>query len=205
MPGMGLTATKRRPAVFGSRSISAGAFAVGFAQRIAGRTVEDENLRARGGARLDGAAVEPDVIGVRDLLPELGDAAVDGQPAARESILRRARREPRPRWARYFWSRSAAPAGVGRGRAMNCCLASGFVGRRRRHESGGGIAGRGEFFVVGVVVGRGIEAVIAAVFGSARAPAPPPLHRNPGAGVGLGRASFTGLTGAHSPAAAAAG
>ena len=57
------------------------AFAVGLAQRIAGRAIEDEHLRGVGGASLDGAAVEADVIGVRDLLPELGDAAVDGQAA----------------------------------------------------------------------------------------------------------------------------
>ena len=54
------------------------AFAVGFAQRIAGRAVEHEQLGALGGAHLDDAAVEADVIGMRDLLTELGDPAVDG-------------------------------------------------------------------------------------------------------------------------------
>ena len=72
------------------------AFAVGFAQRIAGRAVEDEHLRAFGGAGLDGAAVETDVVGVRDLLAELGDASVDRQAARANPFFDRAARTQTP-------------------------------------------------------------------------------------------------------------
>jgi hypothetical protein len=43
-------------------------------------------------------------------------------------------------------------------------LALRFVGRRRRHETGRRVAGRGEFFVIGVVVRGCVEAAIASIF-----------------------------------------
>ena len=43
------------------------------------------------------------------------------------------------------------------------CLPSGLVGRRRRHEAGGGIARRGQFLVFGIVIGGGIELLGAVV------------------------------------------
>src|SRR4029079_11119848 len=57
-----------------------GALGGGFAQRVAGRTVEDEHLCGGGGTHLDGTAVEADVIGGGDLLPQLRDPALDGKP-----------------------------------------------------------------------------------------------------------------------------
>ena len=105
--------------------------------------------------------------------------------AARGSTLRRARREARPRCARYFCSRSATPAGVGRGRGMDIPpVPSGLVGRRRRHEARGGIARRGQFFVVGVVVRRGIE-LVGAVLGR-RAPGTGTIGHFTGIRAGVG-------------------
>ncbi len=71
-------------------------------QWITGRAVEHEGLRARRGMRANLAAVEPDVVLLRHLEAELGDAAIDGdalradplfdgtaraQPALREIFL----------------------------------------------------------------------------------------------------------------------
>ena len=90
---------------------------------------------------------------MRDLLAELGDAAVDRQAPGADPLSSTARREPRPALGEDI-SEPLGDAGRRRTRACHelCLRALSFVGRRRRHEARGGIAGRGQFFVVGVVV-----------------------------------------------------
>ena len=180
MPGMGLTATNRRPAAFGRRSISAARSPSTFAQRIAGRAIEDEYLCGFGGARLDGRPSSRMSSACDDLLSELGDAPVDRQTLRADPFFDRRGATP-DRAGRDISGaarrrRPASDADVAWRSSYPC--ASVFVGRRRRHETGGRIAGRGEFFVFGIVVRGGVEASIAAVFDRRHQDAAPrPLHR----------------------------
>ena len=172
-PGMGLTAMKRRPAVLGSRSISAARSAVDSRSGSPGDRLKMNTCAAAAARVLMGRPSS-----------RMSSAAVTFWPssAMRPLTVSRCarihsstpRREARPRCARYFCNRSATSAGAGRGVAW-MATGSALVGRRRRHQAGGGISRRGQFLVVAVVIGGGIELVGAVL--DRRAPAPPRRRR----------------------------
>ena len=161
MPGMGLTAMKRRPAVLGRRSISAARSAVDSRSGSPGERLKRNTCAAAAARVLDRASVEADVIGRGDFLAELGDAPVDGEPLRADPFLHAAARCEAA--LREIFLQPLGDAGGRRTRAWHgkslVPAPSGLVGRRRRHQAGGGIARRGQFLVVGVVIRGGIELV----------------------------------------------
>ena len=76
------------------------------------------NTWSRGGARADGTAVEPDVVVLRDLHAEFGDAAIHRQSLRANPFFDRAART-QTALREVFLEPLGDAAGVVRGRAMD--------------------------------------------------------------------------------------
>jgi hypothetical protein len=100
--------------------------------------------------------------------PSVGDLAVDREPLRADPLFD-ATREPRPRCARNFWSRSATPGGVGRGRCHQRLRR-----RRRGDQPRGRYAGAVSSSSSAFVVRGGVE-LLDAVLGDRR----PALRHDP--------------------------